>query len=65
VTFSVANARRKKDNANIVKNTFGTHLDDAMKAIRTIGCISFFKAAATESWADSYAIIGNQDDQSK
>jgi hypothetical protein len=61
-TFSVANARCKKDNAHIVKNTYGTHLNDAMKAIRTIGCISFFKAAS-DSWADSYAIIG--DDQSK
>jgi hypothetical protein len=57
-TFSVANARCKKDNAHIVKNTYGTHLNDAMKAIRSIGCISFFKAA-TNSWADSYAIIGN------
>jgi hypothetical protein len=58
-TFLVANARCKKDIANIVKNTYGTHLNEAMKAIRTIGCISFFKAAATDSWADSYAIIGN------
>jgi hypothetical protein len=60
VTFSVDNARCKKDNANIVKNTYGTHLNEAMKAIRTIGCISFFKAAATDSWADAYAIIGNK-----
>jgi hypothetical protein len=47
------------DNANIVKNTYATHLNAEMKAIRTIGCISFFKAAATDSWADSYAIVGN------
>jgi hypothetical protein len=57
-TFSVANARCRKDNANILRNTYGTLLNDAMKAIRTIGCISFFKSA-TNTWADSYAIIGN------
>jgi hypothetical protein len=34
-----------------------------MKAIRTMGSISFFKDAATNSWADSYTIVGN--DQSK
>jgi hypothetical protein len=59
-TFLVANARCQKGNANIVKNTYGTHLNDAMKAIRTIGCISFFKAAVTNLWDDSYAIIGNE-----
>ena len=40
--FSVANAKCKKDNSQIVQNTFGPLLNEELKDIRETGCLSMF-----------------------
>jgi hypothetical protein len=38
--FTLANARCKKDNTNIIRNTFGTILDTKLKQICKWGVVS-------------------------
>ena len=39
-SYTIGNARCKKDNAEIFKNTFGPHLNNHLKEIRASACVS-------------------------
>jgi hypothetical protein len=54
--FSVANAKCRKDDSEIVRNTFGPSLNAELKAIKQAGDVSFFTAPATEAYGNCYAL---------
>ena len=58
--FSVANAKCRKDNSEIVRNTFGPSLNAALDAIKQSGHVSFFMAPAAEAFGACYAVFGTE-----
>jgi hypothetical protein len=59
-TFSVANAKCKKDNSEIIKGTFGPRLNEELKALKEVGCISII-LPNDGSFETAYVIIGGAD----
>ena len=61
--FSVGNAQCSKDNADIVKGTFGTLLNEEMKLIGEAKVIRIWLAAGDEQdWGKATVTIGVQDE---
>jgi hypothetical protein len=58
--FSVANAKYRKDNSEIVRITFGPSLNAELDAIKQAGHVSFFTAPATEAYGKCYAVFGTE-----
>jgi hypothetical protein len=58
--FSVANAKCRKDNSEIVRNTFGPSLNAELDAIKQSGHVSFFMAPVAEAFGACYAVFGTE-----
>jgi hypothetical protein len=58
--FSVANAKCKKDNSEIIKSTFGPQLNEELKALKALGCISII-LPSDGSFETAYTVIGGAD----
>jgi hypothetical protein len=55
--FSVANAKCRKNNSKIVRNTFGPSLNAELDAIKQSGQLLFFTAPAAEAFGNSMPIL--------
>jgi hypothetical protein len=56
-TFSVANAKCKKDNSEIVKGTFGPRLNEELRALKELGCLLII-LPDNGNFESVYVIIG-------
>jgi hypothetical protein len=58
--FSVANAKCRTDNSEIVRITFGPSLNAKLDAIKLAGHVLFFTAPVTEVYVKCYAVFGTE-----